>query len=244
MENTGWVKLYMKITEWEWYDDHNTTRLFIHLLLTVNHEDVKWRGLIIKRGQRVSSIAKLAMECGISAQSVRTSIKRLKSTCDLTQESHSDFSLFELKNYNDYQETNKPANKVPTKSQQSPNNNIRMKRMKRMKEEKNKEDIFIYDGELRPPTPSENMKQFLQSVQSRDASYQDLIFSISEKWKMPSDVISCEIDKFVNYWGELNKSGQKQRWETEKTFEVQRRLATWLVNSQKYSKTNQTILSV
>ena len=25
----GWIKLHRKITTWEWWDDHNTTRLFV-----------------------------------------------------------------------------------------------------------------------------------------------------------------------------------------------------------------------
>lgn len=50
-----------------------------------------------------------------------------------------------------------------------------------------------------------------------------------------------ERKKFYNYWTEKNKSGTKQRWELERTFDVDRRLATWLrnaeqFNSQKYGK--------
>ena len=30
---SGWIKLHRSTTEWEWYSDHNTTRLFIHLLI-------------------------------------------------------------------------------------------------------------------------------------------------------------------------------------------------------------------
>jgi hypothetical protein len=44
-----------------------------------------------------------------------------------------------------------------------------------------------------------------------------------------------ELDKFISYWTELTKSGNKQRWELEKTFEVKRRLATWIENFLKYN---------
>ena len=30
---SGWIKIHRKITEWEWYDDVNTFRLFMHLIL-------------------------------------------------------------------------------------------------------------------------------------------------------------------------------------------------------------------
>ena len=44
-----------------------------------------------------------------------------------------------------------------------------------------------------------------------------------------------ELEKFISYWTELTKSGNKQRWELEKTFEVKRRLATWLDHFLKYN---------
>ena len=37
-----------------------------------------------------------------------------------------------------------------------------------------------------------------------------------------------EVTKFVSYWTEPTKTGRRVRWETEKTFEVRRRLVTWL----------------
>lgn len=39
--------------------------------------------------------------------------------------------------------------------------------------------------------------------------------------------IWSEIQKFVAYWTERNKSGTKERWETERTWEWKRRLYTW-----------------
>ena len=50
----GWIKLHRKILDWEWYDDINTKVLFLHLLLTANHEEQKWRGKIIERGQLIT----------------------------------------------------------------------------------------------------------------------------------------------------------------------------------------------
>lgn len=42
--------------------------------------------------------------------------------------------------------------------------------------------------------------------------------------------------KFFNYWSELNKSGTKMRFELEKTWEIEKRLATWKNNGLKYDK--------
>lgn len=42
------------------------------------------------------------------------------------------------------------------------------------------------------------------------------------------DVIIAEMKKFIIYWTEPNKSGTKVRWQLEKTFDVKRRIYTWL----------------
>lgn len=55
---------------------------------------------------------------------------------------------------------------------------------------------------------------------------------------VPEDIARKEIEKFTNYWIELNPTGKKQRWEQQKTFEVQRRLATWFGNISKFGNNN------
>lgn len=45
---------------------------------------------------------------------------------------------------------------------------------------------------------------------------------------VPEKIAIEETEKFVRYWTELNHSGKRQRWQTEKTFEVKRRFVTWM----------------
>jgi hypothetical protein len=37
-----------------------------------------------------------------------------------------------------------------------------------------------------------------------------------------------EIQKFINYWTEKNPGGKKERWQMQKVFDPNRRLATWM----------------
>lgn len=101
---SGWIKLHRKILDWEWYSDINTCRVFIHLLLTANYEDKKWHGLVIKRGQLVTSWLHLSEETGLGVQSVRTSIGKLKSTGNLTVKSTNKFTLLTIEKYEEYQQ--------------------------------------------------------------------------------------------------------------------------------------------
>lgn len=110
-DNKGFVKLYRSMLTWEWYDDINVKILFLHLILTANYEDKKWRGKVIKRGQRVVSVKKLSEELGITVRQVRTAIDKLVMTNDLTNSKFAECNVLTLVNYDKYQSvTNEMAN--------------------------------------------------------------------------------------------------------------------------------------
>lgn len=53
-----------------------------------------------------------------------------------------------------------------------------------------------------------------------------------------------DLNSFISYWTELNKSGTKQRWELEKTFEVEKRIKTWISRSNNFPNKNNSNNSV
>lgn len=119
----GFVVLHRKITEWEWYGDTNTFRLFVHLLLTANHKATKYQGRSIGRGELVVGRKKLSSILGLSEQSIRTSLDRLKNTGEITIKTTNKFSIVTVTNYGLYQDkdsksTSKLTNQQPTTNQQ------------------------------------------------------------------------------------------------------------------------------
>jgi len=109
--NHGWVKLHRGLLDWEWYDDINTKVVFLHLLLVANHKDNQWRGISIKRGQRLTSIDKLSSEIGLSVSKIRTCLKKLISTNEIASKSHSQHTVFTVVNYDSYQGDDKQNDK-------------------------------------------------------------------------------------------------------------------------------------
>lgn len=99
----GWVKLHRKLLEWEWYGDAHMVHLLVHLLLTATHEDRKYKGLTIKRGQLVTTIKELADALGASETSTRRRIKRLKSGGFLTIKVAHNKTTITICNYDSYQ---------------------------------------------------------------------------------------------------------------------------------------------
>ena len=143
---SGYIKLWRKMTEWEWYTDTNTKAVFLHLLLTANHKDNKWRGIEIKRGQRLTSRSKLAEELGLSEQNIKTAIKHLKSTHEITCQATKKYTIVTLCNYNDYQddarESNQQANPQANR-QVTTNKNVKNDKNEQYKKEKDKKEKSI-----------------------------------------------------------------------------------------------------
>ena len=112
--------------------------MFLHLLITVNWTDKKWKGQEIKRGSIVSSYEKLATETGLSVMQVRTAIKKLRSTGEITSKSSNKNTVFIVNNYDLYQGSNKQNNEPVTSKQQTDNIQITTtKESKEVKKEKN-----------------------------------------------------------------------------------------------------------
>jgi hypothetical protein len=59
---------------------------------------------------------------------------------------------------------------------------------------------------------------------------------IEKRVGIPENIVKSEINKFISYWTEPNKSGTKTRWEMERTFDLKRRLTTWFNNVNKFEK--------
>ena len=98
-----YIKINRRILEWEWYQDINTCRMFIHMLLKANWKDGKFRGTDIPRGSFVSSLNVLSDETQLTIREVRTAISHLKATGEVTSKSHGKYTVFTVKKYDMYQ---------------------------------------------------------------------------------------------------------------------------------------------
>lgn len=143
MMDNGFIKLYKKMLKWEWYDDTNTLRLFLHCLLKANWETKNWRGIEIEAGQFVTSLASLSKETQLSVQQVRTAIEHLESTGEITSKPQSKYRIITVNSWNEYQGSNKQSIKQITNKQQASNKQVTTdKEYKEREEEKEKKNIY------------------------------------------------------------------------------------------------------
>ena len=106
----NYIKVNRKILNWEWWKDKNTFRLFMYMLLSARWKPDVYKGVEIERGSFTSSITKLSQETSLTINEVRTALKHLKSTGEITSKTYPKFTVFTVNNYNLYQDDNKVNN--------------------------------------------------------------------------------------------------------------------------------------
>ncbi len=102
---------------WEWAGDALTLSLFVHLLLMANSDEGwRWKGMVFKAGQLVTSIAQLADNTGLTIKQVRYRLELLAKSGEIQIEGRAKYSIITITNYNEYQfENEELANKGQTK---------------------------------------------------------------------------------------------------------------------------------
>ncbi len=161
----GFIKLHRKLLDWEWYNDANVFRVFMHLLLKANFKDKNWQGKTIKRGQIIIGLSKFGSELSLSTQQVRTSLNKLKSTKEITSKATSKYTLVTIVNFEVYQkkedQDNKQNNTQITNEQQTNNKQItneqqQRKNDKNIKKEKNDKNYISETSSQESKNSSDN----------------------------------------------------------------------------------------
>ena len=212
----GWIKLHRSLLEWEWFSDKNTTRLFIYLLLSVNYEARNWHGQQILAGQIATSLPSLSQKTGLTIQQLRTSLKKLISTGEITDKKTAKHRVITVNNYEKFQELTglqQDNNRIITGNQQGDNRELTATKEYKNKEVRKKESSL------------------LDSIESRKQKFLDELELIT------THPISTK-NNFYNYWTELNRSKTKMRFELQSTWETTKRLRTWAAreNDSKFTK--------
>lgn len=116
-----------------WTMSKDDKLLAVTLIGMANWKDRKWfdgkAERLIKRGQLVRSMRKLAKEAGLSYQECRTSMRNLQRVGFLTQQSTSHYTIITLTKYDKYQDLTKYADRewpdeltqLSTRGQRTPN---------------------------------------------------------------------------------------------------------------------------
>lgn len=231
----GWIKIYRKIMNWEWFDVPEMVALWVHLLINANLEAKVWHGIDIPRGSFVTSRKALAEESGLSEQQIRTCLARMTETNEITIKSTNKYTLVTINNFDNYQprkEDIQPAEQPtvqPTINQQSTTT----------KEYKN----IITDTNSAPARENSAPEswRFISSVRRFSLNNnpdliadfkRDLFRGEVEALAVEVGMTEREREKFISWWTEHDPGKERIRAEFEAVFNVRDRMRTWMDRNQ------------
>ena len=209
----GFIMLFRELTEWEWYTDINTYKVFMHCLLKVNYSKKRWQGILIQKGEFITSYEKLAVETGLTISKVRTALKKLDATGYIQVETTVNYTKIGVLKLHDFVaetsvENNSTRNNMPNNTQHDKPNSKPLTN-----------DSHTNDNQLATTDTNNN------NIINRKKIFRELVFSHT--------TYNIKIlESFFNYWSELNTEKTKMRFETERFFEIEKRLKKWLANEK------------
>ena len=167
----GYIKLWRKIQDWEWYKDTQTFGFFVYLMMEANHKDTRYMGHEVPRGSLVCGRKQLSEDLNLGEQTIRTLLTRLKSTSEITIKPTNRFSIICIVNYDKYQSklTNEITNEI-TNVQPAPNQHLTTS-----KECKNERSIYVA---FQAPT----IETVLEVIQDRGEAAKFWDFYESKGW--------------------------------------------------------------
>lgn len=233
MDN-GFFTVHRKIFDHPLWKKPLLAHLAIHLIGKANHETKRFlfngHEQEISRGQLLTGRFALAKETGLSPSSVRNNLKILENIGFLDIKSTNKFSVITLTKYSQYQDKKDKKdstldNQRTTRGQPEDTNN-------------NDNNYNNENNREGKSPPAQIAKKFFSDKELQ----KQVIQKITEKYNADINAVTREIGKFVDYWTESNKSGTRQKWETQNTFEVDRRIKRWLENIKDFQKAERKIL--
>ena len=213
-ENGGWICLFRKFINWEWYQDINVKVVFLHLLLTANHKDSKWQGIEIKRGQKITSISHLASEVNLSVRQVRTALNKLEMTNEITIETTNKYTLISIVKYNFYQDKDNENDKQNNTQDDKRATNERQTNDKRATTNNNDNNITINNNDNNNNIPASEDKSSTASAKAskhKYGEYNNVLLKDEELQKLKKDYSNWEelikyLDEYIEMKGYKAKS--------------------------------------
>ncbi len=101
--DNSWLKLPRSFINWQWYEDTNMVQLYLNLLLNANLLDTQKNGILIKRGENLTTLRQMEEETGLSIRSIRTCLSKLAKTHEIKFKKVKNLRIVILVDFNKYQ---------------------------------------------------------------------------------------------------------------------------------------------
>lgn len=119
-DGKGFALLHRKIMDVPFYKDAEAAHLWVHLLLRANHEQTLVStdvgDVICERGEFITGRNTLAMETGLTADRVKSLLRKFQNLGMITTKSNNRFTVLKVVKYDEYQSNFCPAGVQPVSS--------------------------------------------------------------------------------------------------------------------------------
>jgi hypothetical protein len=116
----GFALLHRKIMDVPFYKDAEAAHLWVHLLLRANHEQTLVStdvgDVICERGEFITGRNTLAIETGLTADRVKSLLRKFHNLGMITTKSNNRFTVLKVVKYDEYQSNFCPADVQPVSS--------------------------------------------------------------------------------------------------------------------------------
>ncbi|MDN3666911.1 hypothetical protein ACFFU1_08275 [Algibacter miyuki] len=211
---TGFIKLYRDLVDWEWYTDLNTCKLFIHCLIKANYSTKKWQGITIRKGEFITSKERLAIETGLSISKVRTALDKLLSTKEIKLEPHTKYTkVIITSDYFDDVDFQVSENSKQNNKQNSKQNS------------KQSNKNLAIEAQTNRNLVATTKKEKEENIINRKNRFKEDVFALT-------NFSNKILNDFYNYWSEVDTSKNLMRFESQTYWELDKRLDKWLSNEK------------
>tara|TARA_R100000808_G_scaffold24903_2_gene59210 strand:- start:8200 stop:9060 length:861 start_codon:yes stop_codon:yes gene_type:complete len=217
----GWISLHRKVLENPVIKPKGRFSDFeawVFLLLKASHEENKVRvGTYIykvKSGDIITSQKKLCLRFKWGNSKLRNFLKMLESDEMIAVETNCKLTRITILNFDQLQ-NKQIANKSKTNQKQIAN----------------KSETNTYNNDNKLNNVNKRKDKFSREVVAHcvKSNYLD---------KEGQVYFPELVEEFIGYWTEMNRTKTRMRFEMEKTFEISRRISTWIARHKDWGKTN------
>ena len=227
----GYIKIFRQIKDWAHFQEPSVLLVWLWLLVSVNFKDGYFHGKLVKKGEIITSFRKISEETGLSINTIRSCLDKLKMSGEISQKKSensqiSQYTHIVVNQFVKYQSVSMvdtPTDTLVDTLTDTPTDTL-VDNNRRKKRNIRKEECNIDDCSCENSQPTDQpKKEPPKTLEERQKEFYDDIAQYVGKYDREM------LRAFYDYWSEptQNKKNPKMRKDTEKTWSTGGRLATW-----------------
>lgn len=227
----GYIKIFRQIKDWAHFQEPSVLLVWLWLLVSVNFKDGYFHGKLVKKGEIITSFRKISEETGLSVNTIRSCLDKLKRSGEITQKKSENSQISQythviVNQFVKYQSVSTIDTLTDTPIDTPIDTLVDNNRRKIIKKEgNNKNDSVAFATEQPKTQPTK------KTIEEREKDFYDEVAKFVGQYSREM------LRSFFDYWSEPNKQKNKMRFELQKTWDTGRRLSTWAKREEQNSKT-------